>query len=99
MSGIRFPPPSLSSHSAPSVRPHLADSGRRWGSELADGSSVTHRCSSRLLRLIADLQVPAVWVLDVEALEVFAHHVGPRVQATFLELCLHLVRVPRLHAP
>src|SRR5262245_44226450 len=58
-----------------------------------------YRRSARLPGLIADLQVPAVGVLDMEALEVVAHHIGPRAQAALLELRLHLVRVPRLHAP
>ena len=33
------------------------------------------------------------------ALEVLADHVGPRFQAALLELRLHLLGVPRLHAP
>ena len=48
--------------------------------------------------LIADLQVPAVGILHMEALELVADHVGPRSQAAPLELGFHLVGVPRLDA-
>src|SRR5262245_30082658 len=107
MSGIRFPPPSLSSDSAERKNP--AGGAASMGS----GGAATARVvqlrsplvagpdgvSARLFRLIADLQIPAVRVLDVEALEVLAHHVRPRIQSAAFELRFHFVRVPRLHAP
>src|SRR2546426_6522473 len=52
-----------------------------------------------VLRLIADLQIPSVRIGDVPALEVVADHVRPGFQTALLELRLHLVGVPGLHAP
>src|SRR5438105_13819846 len=52
-----------------------------------------------VFRLVADLEIPAVRIANVEALEVLAHHVGTRIEAATLELRLHGARVPRLNAP
>jgi trehalose 6-phosphate synthase/phosphatase len=52
-----------------------------------------------LLGLIADLEVPAVGIEDVEALEVLTHHVGPRSEPPPFQLRLDRLGVPRLDAP
>ena len=62
-------------------------------------NSPIHQLQSSGFCLVADLQIPAVGIFHVEALEVLAHHVGPRMQSAALELGFHLVGVPRLHAP
>src|SRR5215470_2127704 len=61
-----------------------------------------HTCSRRSelarVRLIADLEIPAVRILDVKTLEL-AVHVGLWVQAAFFEFGLHFSSVPGLYTP
>jgi len=47
---------------------------------------------------VADLQIPAVRILHVEALEVVADHVRPGLQTALLELGLHALGVPLVDA-
>ena len=48
--------------------------------ELEGEPQAQQKCSV-LLGLIADLEIPAIGIEHVEALEVLPHHVGPRIQA------------------
>ncbi len=50
------------------------------------------------IRLIADLEIPAIRIVDVKTLEL-AVHVGPWVQAVFFEFGLHFGSVPRIYTP
>ena len=49
-------------------------------------NSPIHQLQSSGFCLVADLQIPAVGIFHVEALEVLAHHVGPRMQSAALAL-------------
>ena len=68
------------------LRARVADQDITWWAStfMRDLRRATH--ASGLPRLVADLQIPAVGIEHVEALEVVAHHVGPRVQAPSCEL-------------
>src|SRR5215471_13592718 len=50
------------------------------------------------VRLVADLEIPAVRIIEVEALEL-AVHVGLRIQAPLFEFLLHFGSVPWLDTP
>src|SRR5215470_1949811 len=50
------------------------------------------------VRLVADLEIPAVRIIEVEALEL-AVHVGLRFQAPLFEFLLHFGSVPWLETP
>src|SRR5215469_17103265 len=50
------------------------------------------------VRLVADLEIPAVRITEVEALEL-AVHVGLRIQASLFELLLNFGSVPWLDTP
>ena len=51
------------------------------------------------LRDVADLEIPAIGIRHVVALEVLADHVRPRLQTAALELAFHLFGIPGLNAP
>ena len=68
------------------LRARVASQDITWwaSSFMRDLRRATHTNGSA--RLVADLQIPSVGIEHVEALEVVADHVRPRVQATAFEL-------------